>query len=203
MIIWIYWFIGLTMVTYASVYIVKNFPQYGFSALTSFYVIYLGASQILATRVIEFNLGFYIFYAPAAVFIYPFIAQVIDMINEVYGRRSTHIAIIIAFLTQILLVTFIAMVNTLSPAPFFIWEDAWRSLFSLSVRITIASWISFLVCSNIDAFIFSLLKQKFISRENSFKYDTSFNPYIWLRSSVSDIVDLTLDSIIFVTLAFY
>jgi uncharacterized PurR-regulated membrane protein YhhQ (DUF165 family) len=29
------------------------------------------------------------------------------------------------------------------------------------------------------------------------------NPYVWLRSSVSDILDLTLDSIIFVTLAFY
>ena len=73
----------------------------------------------------------------------------------------------------------------------------------LSIRITVASWISFLICSNLDAYVFAKLKQTFISREVKFKYDTSINPYVWLRSSVSDIVDLTLDSFIFVTLAFY
>jgi len=31
----------------------------------------------------------------------------------------------------------------------------------------------------------------------------SINPYVWLRASLSDAVDLTLDSLIFVTLAYY
>ena len=203
MLVWIYWLTSLTVVTYASAYIVKKFREYGFAALTAFYTIYLGASQILASRIIEFDLGFYKFYAPAAVFIYPFIAQAIDMINEVYGRKSAHLAIVIAFITQVLLVTFIAMVNSLSPAPFFQFEEAWQSLFGLSIRITAASWISFLICSNLDAYVFDKLKQKFLEKELSFKLDTSLNPYVWLRSSVSDILDLTLDSVIFVTLAFY
>ncbi len=203
MLVWIYWLTSLTVVTYASAYIVKKFREYGFAALTAFYTIYLGASQILASRIIEFDLGFYKFYAPAAVFIYPFIAQAIDMINEVYGRKSAHLAIVIAFITQVLLVTFIAMVNSLSPAPFFQFEEAWQSLFRLSIRITAASWISFLICSNLDAYVFDKLKQKFLEKELSFKLDTSLNPYVWLRSSVSDILDLTLDSVIFVTLAFY
>jgi uncharacterized integral membrane protein (TIGR00697 family) len=95
------------------------------------------------------------------------------------------------------------MVNTLSPAPFFQFEEAWQNLFGLSIRITVASWIAFLICSNLDAFIFAELKQRFLHKENKFKLDTSLNPYIWLRSSVSDILDLTLDSVIFVTLAFY
>ncbi len=201
--VWAYWIVSLTIVTYASAYIVKKFKEIGFAALTAFYTIYLGASQILASRIINFDLGFYQFYAPAAVFIYPFIAQAIDMINEVYGRRSAHLAIVIAFITQVLLVTFIAMVNSLSPAPFFEFEEAWQYLFGLSIRITAASWISFLICSNLDAYVFSKLKQKFIRRENMFKLDPSLNPYVWLRSSVSDILDLTLDSVIFVTLAFY
>lgn len=203
MLVWVYWVISLTLVTYVSVQIVKRFPQYGFAALTGFYVIYLGASQVLASRAIEFDLGFYQFFAPAAVFIYPFIAQVIDMINEVYGQKSAHIAILIAFVSQVLLVVFIAMVNSLGPAPFFAWEEAWQSLFGLSIRITAASWISFLICSNLDAFIFAKLKQKFLKKEDKFKYDTSINPYVWLRSSVSDTLDLTLDSVIFVTLAFF
>jgi uncharacterized integral membrane protein (TIGR00697 family) len=201
--VWVYWVISLTIVTYFSAYIVKKYREWGFAALTSFYTIYLGASQILASRAINFDLGFYQFYAPAAVFIYPFIAQVIDMINEVYGQKKTHLAIIIAFITQVLLVTFIAMVNSLPPAPFFVFEEAWQYFFSLSIRITVASWISFLICSNLDALVFAKLKQRFIDKENKFKFDYSLNPYIWLRSSVSDILDLTLDSVIFVTLAFY
>ena len=202
-VVWVYWFVSLTIVTYASAYIVKKYKEHGFAALTAFYTIYLGASQILASRAIVFDLGFYQFFAPAAVFIYPFIAQAIDMINEVYGREKAHLAIFIAFITQVLLVTFIAMVNSLSPAPFFKFEEAWQNLFGLSIRITAASWISFLICSNLDALVFAKLKQKFIHKENAFKLDTSLNPYVWLRSSVSDILDLTLDSIIFVTLAFY
>lgn len=201
--VWIYWIVSLTIVTYASAYIVKKHRDWGYAALTAFYTIYLGASQILASRAINFDLGFWQFYAPAAVFIYPFIAQVIDMINEVYGREKTHLTILIAFITQVLLVTFIAMVNSLSPAPFFKYEDAWQNLFELSIRITAASWISFLICSNLDAYVFAKLKQRFLKKEREFELDASLNPYIWLRSSVSDIVDLTLDSVIFVTLAFH
>lgn len=189
-IVWIYWAISLTIVTAASAYIVKKHKNHGFAALVAFYTIYLGASQIMATRVIDFDLGFYSFFAPAAVFIYPFIAQAIDMINEVYGRKKAQLAIGIALVTQILLVVFIVMTNSLTPAPFFEFEEAWQTIFSLGIRITLASWVAFLITQNIDAYIFDYLKKK--HKKN-----------ILLRSIVSDAVDLTLDSIIFVTLAFY
>lgn len=189
-VVWIYWAAALTLVTLASAYVVRRFGQYGFAALTSFYTIYLGASQILAARIVRFDLGFYSFFAPAAVLIYPFVAQAVDMINEVYGRKKAHLAIAIAFATQVLLVAFILMVNSLPPAPFFRYEDAWRNIFGLGVRITVASWTSFLVCQNVDAYIFSWLKRKCERK-------------VWLRSVTSDVLDLTLDSAIFVTLAFY
>ena len=189
-VVWIYWVVSLTIVTYASAYIVKKFSDYGFAALVSFYTIYLGASQILAARIIVFDLGFYSFNAPGAVFIYPFIAQSIDMINEVYGRKKTHLAIAIAFITQVLLVTFILMINSLPPATFFKFEEAWKSIFGLGIRITVASWVAFLICQNLDAYIFAWLKKRYERR-------------VFLRSITSDLIDLTLDSIIFVTVAFY
>lgn len=188
--VWLYWIISLTFVTWMSAWVVKRFRDYGFAVLTGFYVVYLAASQVLASRIVVFDLGFYKFFAPSAVFIYPFIAQVIDMINETYGRRHAQGAILIALLTQILLVVFIVMTNTLKPAPFFQYEAAWRDIFSLSVRITLASWISFYICQNLDAYVFSYLKKRF---ENI--------PLI--RSLASDVIDLTVDSAIFVFLAFY
>ncbi|MBD3388255.1 MAG: queuosine precursor transporter [Candidatus Altiarchaeales archaeon] len=187
--IWIYWIISLTIVTYASAYIVRRHREHGFAALTAFYVIYLGASQIIAVRIIDFDLGFISFFAPAAVFIYPFIAQAIDMINEVYGMKKTQLAIGIAFTTQVLLVLFFYMTNTLPPAPFFEHESVWQGIFGLSIRITIASWISFLINQNIDAWVFTKLKEK-MPRQ------------VVLRSIGSDFADLTLDSLIFVPLAF-
>ncbi len=203
MFVWIYWIITLTIATYISVYVIKKMPENGFTVLTAFYVVYLVVSQVLATRIIVFDLGFYSFFAPAAVFIYPFIAQVVDMINEVYGERRTHLSILIAFVTQVLFVLFIGMVSSLSPAPFFELEDAWKSLFGLSIRITLASWVSFLVCSNLDAWVFASLKKRFSEKERNFKHDILVNPYIWLRSSASDVINLTLDSLIFVVIAFY
>jgi Uncharacterized conserved protein len=202
MLVWVYWVLSLTIVTYLSVSIIKRFPEYGFAALLSFYTIYIGASQIFAARVITFELGFITFFAPGFVFIYPFIAQVTDMINEVYGKKMTHIAIAIVFVTQVILVFFILMVNSLAPAPYFAFEEAWQSIFSTSIRITAASWVAFLITSNLDAVVFSRLKKRFLHKEVTFTRSTLLNPYVWLRSSVSDVINLTFDSIIFVTLAF-
>ena len=188
--VWIYWVLSLTIVTYFSAFIVKRYKEVGFATLTAMYVLYLTASQIFAARIVVFDLKIYRFFAPSAIFIYPFISQAIDMINEVYGRERTHLAIFIAFVSQVLLITFILMMNSLSPAPFFKFETTWKALFTLSIRITVASWISFLICQNLDAYIFDFLKRKFTSQ-------------VWLRSVASDVIDLTLDSVIFVTLAFW
>ncbi|WP_242492665.1 queuosine precursor transporter [Methanolobus psychrotolerans] len=181
---------SLTIVTYISAFIVNRYREYGFTVLVAFYTVYLAASQIVAARLIEFDLGFYTFFAPAAVFLYPFLSQAIDMINEVYGEKKAHIAILIAFITQVLLVIFIVMTNSLSPAPFFDYEDAWQSIFAQGIRIVIASWFSFLIFQNIDAYVFAWMKAHYPEK-------------IFLRSAASDLLSLTLDSLVFVVLAFY
>ncbi|HDR73079.1 MAG TPA: VUT family protein [Methanoculleus sp.] len=203
MLVWVYWVIGLSLVTYISVYIVRRHREYAFAALTGFYIIYLAASQVLATRVIVFDLVAFTFFAPASVFVYPFIAQIIDMINEVDGERMTHAAILLAFATQVLLTILIAIGNTLTPAPLFGYEEAWQNIFSLSLRITTASWVAFLITANLDAWIFASLKDRFLRREEAFADSALVNPYVWLRTTVSDAANLTLDSVIFVTLAFF
>lgn len=203
MLVWLYWLAGLTVTTVCSAHIVRTWREAGYAALTAIYAIYLAASQVLASRLVRLDLGFISLYAPSAVFIYPFVAQAIDMINEAYGRRLAHIAIFAAFITQVLLVLFIALVNSLPPAPFFAYDEAWHALFTTSIRITAASWTAFLICSNLDALIFDKLKRAFAESEIAFKRDWTLNPYVWLRSTLSDAANLTLDSIIFVTLAFY
>jgi len=188
-VVWLYWVASLTIVTYASAYIIRRHREYGYAALVGLYVVYLAASAIIATRILAFDIRLAAFFAPASVFIYPFRSQALDMINEVYGEKKTHIAIGIAFVSQVLLVAFILMTNSLPAAPFFAYEETWQEIFSLGIRIVVASWIAFLITQNIDARIFAWLKAHYPDR-------------ILLRSLSSDITGPTLDSVIFVTLAF-
>ena len=189
MIEWFLWITGLTISTATGVVIYKKFKENAYTILTGIYVTYLLASQILAVKIVELNFFITTLIVPAAVFLYPFTAQVIDMINEVFGRKKTHLAIFTAFISNVLLVICIYLVNTLTPASFWNISD-WEEIFGLSIRITMASWISFLICQNLDAWIFGKLKQKFYQQT-------------WIRSLFSDAGNLILDSIIFVTIAFY
>ena len=206
--VFVFWMAAMTIVTVGSVKIVKKYPAYGFAALTAFYVAYLLSSQVIATRISEFNFGTWfgyniILFTTTASIIYPFIAQVLDMINEVYGRKKAVAAIMISFATQVLFIIFVAMALKIPAAPFFEYEEAWTSIFALSIGITIASWVAFLVCSFLDTYLFSYLKRKLHPKEIAFKGDTFLNPYIWIRSLVTDAFSLALDSVIFVFVGFY
>jgi hypothetical protein len=188
--VWLFWAVGLTIVTLASARMVNRSRGLGFAALLSFYVLYLSATQLFGTRTVVFDLGFCSFYAPSGVFIYPFIGQAVDMINETYGKEKARFAISIALLSQIVLMLFFAMGKVLVPSPFFQYEEAYQSIFSFSFRVTFASWISFFISQNIDAYVFSWLKKK-------------YERMAALRSIASDAIDLTVDSAIFVVIAFY
>lgn len=155
------------------------------------YVTFVLLAQVLATKVVEFDIGFV---APAGVIIFPFTFQITDIINERFGQRETHKAILIAFLTQFIMVFFLLLATSMDGfIPASTSEDAtsvWNSVFGFTLGITTASWISFLVSENLDAHIFQLLKKATQDR------------YLWLRNVGSDVVSITLDSFLFVPLAF-
>jgi len=204
----VFWMAAITIVTVASVQIVKKYPAYGFAVLVGFYVAYLLSSQVIATKIATFDFGTWFGYSlilstPAAAILYPFIAQVLDMIDEVYGRKKAVAAVMIALATQVLYVMFVAMAVKIPAASFYEYDEAWTAILALSVGVTIGSWISFFVCSMLDAYVFSYLKRKLKPRELAYKGDSFFNPYIWARSLVSDAFSLAVDSFIFVIIAFY
>jgi len=89
MIVVLSWLATLTLVTILTAYFVAKNRVLGYALLVAFYAVYLAAAQILAPRIIKIGSIF----APGATLIFPFIVQVIDMINEVYGRRKAQMAI--------------------------------------------------------------------------------------------------------------
>ncbi len=163
------------------------------------FVLFITMSQILAAKIGDFTVFDYQITAPVAVLIFPFTFQITDMVNENFGQKATHRMIFIAFITQILMSIFIWFSIEVPAAPFwgFDWlsdpveaQQFWLNFFGSTIRITIASWISFIITENLDAIIFAKLK-KWTKGKN-----------LWIRNVFSDIPTLALDSVIFISIAF-
>lgn len=166
----------------------------------AFYVLFITMSQILAAKIGDFSIGPLTITAPVAVLIFPFTFQITDIVNEFFGRKETHRMIFIAFISQIVMTIFIWFSIELQAAPF--WgldygsnpEEAqqfWTNFFGSTIRITAASWISFLITENLDALVYSKVRE------------LTGGKNLWIRNVISDVPMLAIDSIIFVTIAFF
>lgn len=189
MLIIIIWLITLIFASIAIPWYIRKYRRSDFAI--AIYVIYLALSQIVASKIAAFNLGFKVFYAPAAVLIFPFTFQITDIVNEAFGRLEVHRMIFITFVTQVIMTFFLWMGGILQPAPFWGYDQAWHQIISLVPRITLASWIAFLISENLDAVIYAKLRE------------LTKGKHLWIRNVFSDIPSLALDSLIFVSLAFY
>lgn len=165
----------------------------------AFYILFITMSQILAAKIGDFSVAGYQITAPVAVLIFPFTFQITDMVNENFGQKRTHRMIFIAFITQILMSLFIWFSIEVPAAPFwgFDWgsnpieaQQFWFNFLGSTIRITIASWISFFITENLDAILYAKLK-KWTKDKN-----------LWIRNVFSDIPTLALDSVIFISIAF-
>ena len=160
-------------------------------ALIGLYVIFLALSQIMAAKIASFDLGFTTVTAPAAVLVFSVTFLITDIVNEKFGRKETHKMIFIAFITQIAMAVFIYLANVLEPAPFWQNQQIWEQIFGVVPRIMIVSWITFLVSENLDAYLFTFIKK------------ITKGKHIWARNVFSSIISLSVDTLFFVTLAFY
>jgi uncharacterized integral membrane protein (TIGR00697 family) len=155
------------------------------------YVIFIALSQILAVKIATFDLGITEITAPAAVLIFAVTFLITDIVNEKFGRKETHRMIFIAFITQVVMIAFIYIGTYLKPAPFWQNQQAWELIFGLVPRITVASWITFLISENLDAYLFAFIKK------------LTKGSYLWIRNVGSSIISLSVDTVLFVSLAFY
>jgi hypothetical protein len=181
------WLATLVLATLMTGYLAgKNRRE----SIVALYVFYLTISQVLATKIANF----WVFSAPAAVFVFPFTFQLTDSMNEHFGRKETLKMVAIGLATQLLLVVFLFLATNFDPAASWLFlgeeEVYWDSFFSQSIRITAASLISFVLSETSDAYIFAKFKE------------LTKGAHLWARNVISDVPTLALDSILFVWIVF-
>jgi uncharacterized integral membrane protein (TIGR00697 family) len=127
---------------------------------------------------------------PAAIFIYTITFTLIDLINESFGKQGARRVILTAFLANLLLAAYAQLAVTLPAASFYTGQAAFAGVLGSTPRIVFASLTAYLISSNIDAEIFAFWKARVHGPK-------------WLRVLVSNAVSTGIDSVVFITLAFY
>lgn len=164
-----------------------------------FYAVFILISQVTAVKVAAYDLSNVfvqglVYLAPSAVIFFPYTFQMTDMVNEKLGRKATHKMIFIAFLTQVLMVI-LFMLSVNMPYAEGPWDATmqqyWESFFGIVPRITLASWIAFLISENADAIFYQFFK------------NLTGGKHLWIRNVFSDLLSLSIDTLIFIPLAFW
>ena len=160
-------------------------------AIIAIYIAFVIISNILAVKIAAFNLGVITLYATAASIIFPVTFLLTDVVNEKFGRKETHKMIFLAFITQVAVSVFIFIAIKMPSAPFWPNQEIFMSVLGFAPRVMLASWIAFLISENADAYIFSWFRK------------LTQGKHLWSRNIFSAVPAMALDTVIFVTIAFY
>jgi queuosine precursor transporter len=128
---------------------------------------------------------------PAAVVIFPISYIFGDILTEVYGYARARQVIWLGFLCNLITVIAIYIAQILPAAGFWQDQNAFVKILGLTPRILLASFIAYLIGEFANSFVLAKLKLVTEGR------------FLWIRTIGSTIIGEGLDSLVFISLAFY
>ncbi len=129
--------------------------------------------------------------ATAGLLIFPISYIVNDIIAEVWGFRKARLIIWYGFLMNFLAIAVFQLSILVPGSANFTHQDAFSLVLGNTIRITLSSFVAFLIGSFLNAAIMS--KMKILQKGRGFS----------IRAIVSTLFGEGADSIVFFTLAFY
>jgi len=154
----------------------------------SLYLTSLFAANTLGIKLMPFFFGTHL---SVAVFCFPIVFIMTDVIGEVYGKKMAN-NFVIAGIISIILFLFYSLISTAMPwAEKSLWaRDSYNQIFGLSARFSIASVVAFIIAEYQDVVSFFFLKKNIGEK------------YFWLRSNLSNVWSQFFDTVIFMLIAF-
>jgi queuosine precursor transporter len=128
---------------------------------------------------------------PVGVVIFPLSYIFGDVLTEVYGYRRARLVIWLGFLCNLLVVVAIVIAQLLPPASFWQGQEAFAEILGYSPRLLLASFLAYLVGEFANSFV--LAKMKIATN----------GKMLWTRTIGSTLVGQALDSIVFISVAFW
>lgn len=152
------------------------------------YLTALLISNTLGLKIMPFIFGSHL---SVAVFSFPIVFLMTDVIGEVYGRRTAKIFVLSGFISTAMFVAYSFLCLSLPWSAGGEWaKSGYNQVFGISVRVAIASLVAFLVSEYQDVLSFFFFKKKLGTKR------------FWLRSLLSNVWSQFWDSAIFMIIAF-
>lgn len=148
------------------------------------------ACEIIANATAGRPVSLFGLVVPSAVFIYTLTFTLIDVIHEIFGKEGTRKVVYGAFIANILLAFYTAVIIRLPTPPFFSDGKAYETVFGATPRIVLASLTAYLVSSLVDVEVYHFWKARVKKAK-------------WSRVLVSNSISTFVDSCVFVVIAFY
>jgi uncharacterized integral membrane protein (TIGR00697 family) len=153
------------------------------------YLTSLWASNTLGLKLMPFLFGTHL---SVAVFFFPFVFLTTDVVGQIYGKKMARSFVFAGFVSTLLFIIYSAISTITSWSADSLWvKDAYDLIFGVSMRISIASLLAFVIGEYQDVLVFFALKDKKIAKN------------FWLRSTISNIWSQFLDTFIFMFVAFW
>lgn len=138
------------------------------------------------------NINGFVLNASVAIFAIPLVYSLSDIMLEVFGKKRARGLVFTGIGTVALLTLYAGLATALPPSTRFApTEAAYDQIFNFSIRISLASIAAFGIAQLLDVLIFAKLRDRMRGQG------------LWLRNNVSNFISFFVDSLVFLTLAFY
>jgi len=165
----------------------EKIPKKLIIALT-LYLTSLIAANTLGLKIMPFLFGSHL---SVAVFSFPVVFLMTDVIGEVYGRPTAKLFVLAGFICTVLFMIYSFLSLNMPWSNDGLWaKEGYNQIFGLSMRISLASLVAYLIAEYQDVFTFFFFRKKFGTK------------MFWLRSLLSNIWSQLLDAVIFMVIAF-
>lgn len=158
-----------------------------YQLISALFVTSLIISNIIAVKIGAFGS----YFLPVAVILFPITYIIGDILTEVYGYSAARRAIWTGFTCNLVAVIAIYIAMKIPSAPFFENQKAFEQILGFAPRLLVASFVAYLVGQFANSVVLAKMKIK------------TNGKHLWMRTIGSTIVGEGLDSLIFITLAFY
>jgi queuosine precursor transporter len=160
--------------------------------LFGLYVSALIGANLMGNKITTLKFGnFWESSFSVGLFIFPITFFIIDMVEEVKGKKETQEFIYAALICVSFLLLYSILVVNLPPAKRFSYNASYVQVFGNSIRVIIASLIAFLIGQLGDLWSFIKIKEQ------------TRGKFLWLRNNLSTFIGQFVDTWLFYIIALY
>ncbi len=177
----ILWILTLIFVFFGVILFYKLFGKIGLFVWIAIATI---ISNIQTTKIIDL----FGFETSLGTILYGSTFLATDIINEQYGEKQAKKTILLGFLVMVVMTILMTIALLYIPSKSDFANESLKTIFTLNIRITIASICGFAVSQFTDTILYNKLKSKFKG--------------LWIRNNVSTMISQVLDTLIFVIITY-